>query len=44
MGAKYKGYCSYFTRTFWIGKKTDDYEDFQKVYRSVKKASIKATL
>ncbi|MCP4523074.1 MAG: M24 family metallopeptidase [Candidatus Gracilibacteria bacterium] len=44
MGAKYKGYCSDFTRTFWVGKKTDDYDEFQKVYRSVKKASIKATL
>ena len=44
MGAKYKGYCSDFTRTFWVGKKTDDYEEFIKVYSSVKKASIKATL
>lgn len=44
MGAKYKGYCSDFTRTFWVGKKIDDYEEYHKVYRSVKKASIKATL
>ena len=44
MWAKYKGYCSDFTRTFWVGKKTDEYEEFNKVYSSVKKASIKATL
>lgn len=44
MWAKYKGYCSDFTRTFWVGKKTDDYDEFKKVYQSVKKASIKATL
>lgn len=44
MWAKYKGYCSDFTRTFWVGKKTDDYDEFHRVYASVKKASIKATL
>jgi len=44
MWAKHKWYCSDFTRTFWVGKKTDDYDEFHKVYSSVKKASIKATL
>lgn len=44
MWAKYRWYCSDFTRTFWVGKKTDDYDEFHKVYASVKRASIKATL
>ena len=44
MWAKYKGYCSDFTRTFWIWKKSDEFHEFHKVYNSVKKASIKATL
>lgn len=44
MWAKFQGYCSDFTRTFWIGKKNDDYNEFHKIYSSVKKAHIKATL
>ena len=42
--AKFQGYCSDFTRTFWVGKKNSDYDEFHKIYRSVKKAHIKATL
>lgn len=44
MWAKYHGYCSDFTRTFWIWKKNDDYDEYQNIYKSVKKAHIKATL
>lgn len=44
MWAKIEWYCSDFSRTFWVWDKTDDYEEFKKIYKSVKKAHIKATL
>lgn len=44
MGAIYKWYCSDFTRTYWVGAKTKDYEEFANIYQSVKKAHIKAIL
>lgn len=44
MWAIYKWYCSDFTRTYWVGAKTKDYEEFANIYQSVKKAHIKAIL
>lgn len=44
MWAQINGYCSDFTRTFWVGEKNDDYEEFKKIYKSVKKAHVKAVL
>nr|MDD3720623.1 M24 family metallopeptidase [Candidatus Gracilibacteria bacterium] len=38
MGVIYKGYCSDFTRTFWIGEKTKNYNEFIKIKNIVKKA------
>jgi Xaa-Pro dipeptidase len=38
-GAKYKGYCSDITRTFCLGKAT---EEMKKVYRAVQEANVKA--
>lgn len=35
MGAKYRGYCSDFTRTIWVWKTTESFEKFQKVYEIV---------
>lgn len=42
MWAVYRKYCSDFTRTFWVWEKTPLYDEFQKVYESVKKAHKKA--
>lgn len=42
MWAVYNGYCSDFTRTFWVGKETEDYSEWKKIYDSVKKAYYKA--
>jgi len=42
MWAKYNMYCSDFTRTFWVGEKTDLYDEFVKVYNIVKSAHLNA--
>jgi Xaa-Pro aminopeptidase len=42
MGALYNWYCSDFTRTAWVWEKNQDYQEFQKVHQSVKKAHEKA--
>lgn len=42
MWAIYNGYCSDFTRTFWVGEKTDDYKEWKHIYDSVKKAYYQA--
>ncbi|MDD2871691.1 MAG: M24 family metallopeptidase [Candidatus Gracilibacteria bacterium] len=38
IGAKYKGYCSDFTRTIWVGERTEEYVEFKKIYDIVKQA------
>lgn len=40
--AKYRWYCSDFTRTIWIGEKTQNYDEFIKIYEIVKWAYNKA--
>jgi Xaa-Pro aminopeptidase len=42
MGAKYKGYCSDFTRTIWVGEKNDQFPIFQKVHKVVARAHNQA--
>lgn len=44
MWAQINGYCSDFSRTFWVWEKTQDYDEFKKIYKSVKKAHVKAVL
>lgn len=44
MWAQINWYCSDFTRTFWVWDKTEDYDEFKKIYKSVKKAHIKSVL
>lgn len=42
MWAKYNSYCSDFTRTIWIWKKTKDFKEFEKIYNIVLWAYKKA--
>lgn len=36
--AKYKWYCSDFTRTIWVWERTEEYVEFKKIYDIVKQA------
>ncbi|NDK07762.1 M24 family metallopeptidase [Candidatus Gracilibacteria bacterium] len=40
MGVVYQGYCSDFTRTFWIGEKNEQFDDFNKILKIVKNAHL----
>ena len=42
MWALFDGYCSDFTRTFWVWEKNKQYEKFVKIYDIVKKAHLNA--
>ena len=40
MWAIYKWYCSDFTRTIWVWEKTQEYDNFVKIYEIVKKSHL----
>lgn len=40
--AIYNWYCSDFTRTIWVWEKNDSYIEFEKIYKIVKEAHLKA--
>ncbi|MDP2090268.1 MAG: M24 family metallopeptidase [Candidatus Gracilibacteria bacterium] len=42
IGAKYKGYCSDFTRTIRVGDRTEEYAEFKKIYEIVRDAHNEA--
>lgn len=42
MWARYEGYCSDFTRTFWVGEQTDEYALFNTVHMIVEQAYTSA--